>query len=95
MMDLIEFLLGREDIYLELTIVHWIYGVITLLVIVTMIFKKGIVLPTLLGTFLVASVYKGSIIGGFTAIFNANLIAAQELFNIFLIITFMIALLHS
>lgn len=94
-MDLIEFLLGREDIYLELTIVHWIYGVITLLVIVTMIFKKGIVLPTLLGTFLVASVYKGSIIGGFTAIFNANLIAAQELFNIFLIITFMVALLHS
>src|SRR5690554_5409328 len=60
-----------------------------------MIFKKGVVLPTLLGTFLVASIYKSSIIGGFTAIFNANLIAAQELFSIFLIITFMVALLHS
>lgn len=78
-----------------LTTAHWIYGVITLLVILTMIFKKGVVLPTLLGTFIVASVYKGSIIGGFTSIFNANLIAAQELFNIFLIITFMVALLHS
>src|SRR5699024_8573168 len=32
---------------------------------------------------------------GFTAIFNANLVAARELFNIFLIITFMIALLNS
>ncbi len=78
-----------------LTTAHWIYGVITVLVILTMIFKKGVVLPTLLGTFIVASVYKGSIIGGFTSIFNANLIAAQELFNIFLIITFMVALLHS
>ncbi len=60
-----------------------------------MIFRKGVVLPTLLGTFLIAWVYKGSVVGGFTAIFNANLVAAKELFNIFLIITFMVALLHA
>src|SRR5699024_4307164 len=60
-----------------------------------MIFRKGVVLPTLLGTFIVAWVYQGSIVDGFTAIFNANLVAAKELFNIFLIITFMIALLYS
>lgn len=80
---------------MELTIVHWLYGVFTLLIIVTMIFRKGVVLPTLLGTFIIAWVYKGSIVDGFTAIFNANLIAAQELFSIFLIITFMLALLNS
>nr|WP_155670968.1 hypothetical protein [Ornithinibacillus caprae] len=60
-----------------------------------MIFRKGVVLPTLLGTFIIAWVYKGSLIDGFTAIFNANLVAAQELFSIFLIITFMLALLNS
>lgn len=60
-----------------------------------MAFRKGVVLPTLLGTFLVAWAYKGSVISGFTAIFNANLVAAKELFNIFLIITFMVALLHA
>ncbi len=60
-----------------------------------MIFRKGVVLPSLLGTFVIAWVYKGSVIEGFTAIFNANLVAATELFNIFLIITFMLALLHS
>ena len=60
-----------------------------------MVFRKGVVLPTLLGTFVIAWVYKGDLVEGFTAIFNANLVAAQELFNIFLIITFMIALLHS
>jgi len=60
-----------------------------------MIFRKGVVLPSLLGTFVIAWVFKGSLVDGFTAIFQANLVAAQELFNIFLIITFMLALLHS
>ncbi|WP_047982542.1 hypothetical protein [Ornithinibacillus contaminans] len=80
---------------MELTFAHWLYGIFTLVIIITMIFRKGVVLPTLLGTFLIAWVYKGSIVGGFTAIFNANLVAAQELFSIFLIITFMLALLNS
>ncbi|WP_188385809.1 hypothetical protein [Ornithinibacillus halotolerans] len=80
---------------MELTFAHWLYGFFTLAIIITMIFRKGVVLPTLLGTFVIAWVYKGNIVDGFTAIFNANLIAAQELFNIFLIITFMLALLNS
>ena len=80
---------------MELTLAHWLYGIFTLAIIVTMIFRKGVVLPTLLGTFVIAWVYKGSLVDGFTAIFNANLIAAQELFSIFLIITFMLALLNS
>src|SRR5690606_9323194 len=79
----------------ELTFAHWLYGFFTLAIIVTMIFRKGVVLPTLLGTFIIAWVFKGNIVDGFTAIFHANLIAAQELFNIFLIITFMLALLNS
>jgi hypothetical protein len=78
-----------------LTAAHWLYAIVTLTVILTMIFRKGVVLPTLLGTFLVAWVYQGSIISGFTSVFNANLTAAKELFSIFLIITFMVALLHS
>lgn len=60
-----------------------------------MVFRKGVVLPSLLGTFVIAWVYKGNIVDGFTAIFQANMVAATELFNIFLIITFMMALLHS
>ncbi|TRM12211.1 hypothetical protein FH966_11260 [Lentibacillus cibarius] len=80
---------------MELTLSHGLYGLFTLIIILTMIFRRGVVLPSLLGTFVIAWVYKGSIVEGFTAIFNANLVAAKELFNIFLIITFMIALLHS
>ncbi|SFB35032.1 hypothetical protein SAMN04488072_1187 [Lentibacillus halodurans] len=80
---------------MELTLSHWLYGLFTLMIILTMIFRKAVVLPTLLGTFVIAWDYKGSLIDGFTAIFNANLVAAKELFNIFLIITFMLALLYS
>ncbi len=85
----------KGDIIMELTIAHWLYALVTLVVILTMVFRKGVVLPTLLGTFLVAWIYKGSLVTGFTAVFNANLTAAKELFSIFLIITFMVALLHS
>jgi hypothetical protein len=79
----------------ELSFAHWLYGIFTLVIIITMIFRKGVVLPTLLGTFIIAWIYKGNIVDGFTAIFHANLVAAQELFSIFLIITFMLALLNS
>jgi hypothetical protein len=80
---------------LELSAAHWLYALVTLVVIVTMLFRRGVVLPTIVGTFLVAWVYKGSVVGGFMAIFNANMVAARELFSIFLIITLMVALLNS
>jgi hypothetical protein len=80
---------------LDLSAAHWLYALVTALVIVTMLFRKGVVLPTIVGTFLVAWLYKGSLVGGFMAVFNANLVAARELFSIFLIITLMVALLNS
>ncbi|MCF3944176.1 hypothetical protein [Oceanobacillus alkalisoli] len=80
---------------MDLSLSHLLYGLFTVLIIMTMVFRKGVVLPTLVGTFVIAWVYKGNIVDGFTSIFNANLVAAQELFSIFLIITFMLALLHS
>jgi hypothetical protein len=60
-----------------------------------MLFRRGVVIPTLIGTFLVGWIYKGDVISGFKAVYNANLTAAKELFTIFLIITFMVALLAS
>lgn len=80
---------------MELTLAHWVYALVTVSVIATMLFRRGVVLPVIIGTFLVAVVYKGSLISGFQGVFNANLIAAKELFSIFLIISLMIALLNS
>jgi hypothetical protein len=80
---------------MELTLAHWLYLFVTVAVIIIMLFRKGVVLPLIIGTFLVAAVYKGSVIAGFQAVFNANLVAAKELFSIFLIISIMIGLLNS
>ncbi|WHY64881.1 hypothetical protein [Neobacillus sp. SuZ13] len=80
---------------MELTAAHWVYLVVTVAVIIIMLLRKGVVLPLIVGTFIVAAVYKGSLIGGFQAVFNANLVAAKELFSIFLIISIMIGLLNS
>ncbi len=80
---------------MELTLSHWLYGLVTLAVIATMFMRKGVVIPTLIGTFLIGIVYKGSLIGGFQAVYLANLTAAKELFTIFLIIALMVALLSS
>ena len=80
---------------MELTAAHWVYAAVTIAIIVTMILRRGVVLPTIVGTLLVAWVYKGSVVDAFQAVFNANLVAAKELFNIFLIITLMVGLLNS
>ena len=80
---------------MELSFAHWAYALVTLIVIITMVMRRGVVLPTLIGTFLVAWLATGDLVTGFTAVFNANLTAATELFNIFLIITFMVALLYA
>lgn len=78
-----------------LTASHWLYALVTVVVIVVMLLRRGVVIPTLIGTFLIGWVYKGTAIEGFKAVYNANLTAAKELFTIFLIITFMVALLAS
>ncbi|WP_025333864.1 hypothetical protein [Paenibacillus sabinae] len=80
---------------LMITMSHIVYGLVTLSVILVMLFKRGVVIPTLIGTFLIGWIYTGSSISGFKTVFNANLTAARELFVIFLIITFMVALLGS
>ncbi|MEK3886203.1 hypothetical protein [Bacillus sp. FSL K6-3431] len=80
---------------MELTAAHWIYFAGTVIIIVTMLFRQNIVVPSILVTFLVGWIFTGSFTAGLQTIFNSSLIAAGELFSIFLIIAIMTALLHS
>jgi hypothetical protein len=78
-----------------LTAGHWVYlaGVITILV--TMLARKNIVVPAVLFTFLTALVFEKSLAGGLAAVFNASLVSAQQLFNIFLIIALVTGMLGA
>jgi hypothetical protein len=80
---------------MELTAAHWMYLVGTVVIIFTMLFRQNVVVPAIVVTFLVGWIFSGSFSFGLQTIFNASLIAAGELFNIFLIIAIMTALLHS
>ncbi len=78
---------------MDLTAAHWIYLLGMVVIIAVMIFRKNVVVPAVAATFLTAWVYTESLATGLSSVFNASLVAAQELFSIFLIIALVTALL--
>ncbi|WP_099021843.1 hypothetical protein [Mycolicibacterium palauense] len=80
---------------IHLTAAHWVYLGGIVVILITMALRKNIVVPAVTATFLTAWVFSGSIITGLSSIFNASLVAAQELFNIFLIIALVTAMLGA
>lgn len=79
----------------HLSAAHWIYLAGIVVILVTMTLRKNIVVPAVIATLLTAWVFSGSIVTGLASIFNASLVAAHELFNIFLIIAFVTAMLGA
>ncbi len=74
---------------------HWVYlfGVAT--IVLTMIWRANVVVPSVIATFLVALAWTHSPVSALSSIFNASFTAAKELFNIFLVIALMTALLNA
>lgn len=79
--------------HVDLTPAHWIYLAGIIVCIITMIFRKNIVVPAVAATFFTALAYSGSFVTGLAAVFNASLVAATQLFNIFLVIALVTAML--
>jgi len=79
----------------DLTAAHWIYLIGVVVILATMLTRKNIIVPAVTFTFLTALVFSHSIVGGLSAIFNASLVAAQELFSIFLIIALVTGMLGA
>jgi hypothetical protein len=80
---------------IHLTAAHWIYLLGVLAIIVTMARRVNVVLPAMLATFITAYAFSGKPTIAFESIFMGSLVAGKELFNIFLVIAMMIALLNS
>ncbi len=74
---------------------HWVYLLSVLVIIITMVMRANVVVPSVIGTFLVVFAITGNPVSGLIGIFSASFVAAKELFNIFLVITFMTALLNA
>ncbi|MGY1636526.1 hypothetical protein ACI78V_07720 [Geodermatophilus sp. SYSU D00742] len=80
---------------MQLTAAHWVFLAGVVVILATMIMRKNIVVPAVVATFLTALVWSGSLATGLSSVFNASLTAATSLFNIFLIIAMVTAMLRS
>jgi hypothetical protein len=80
---------------MELTLGHWMYLAGVVIIIGTMAFRKNVVVPAVAATFLVTWAFTGNFVNGLGSTFRASLVAAGELFNIFLIIAIITALLGA
>lgn len=81
--------------HVVLTSAHWVYLCGVVAIIVTLVFRANVVAPAILATFATVYAYSGHLPNAIEAVFFAPLTAARELFNIFLVISLMTALLNA
>jgi hypothetical protein len=74
---------------------HWVYMAGVATVVLTMILRANVVVPSIAATFAVALAWTHSPVSALGSIFNASFVAAKELFNIFLVIALITALLNA
>jgi uncharacterized membrane protein len=74
---------------------HWVYLLGVAIIVLTMIWRANVVVPSVIATFLVTLAWTHSPVSAVASIFNASFTAAKELFNIFLVIALMTALLNA
>jgi hypothetical protein len=77
-----------------LTVSHWIFLIVVILVIAGMAMRRGVIPLCILGTFLLGWVFTKDIVKGIQVVYNANLQSASQLLGIIIIIGLMIALLR-
>lgn len=76
----------------ELGLLHYIYLIILFVVIATMAFKKDVVLPCIIGLFIMGYASSGSLLKGVQAIYNSLIAAGTEFWGIILIISLVVAM---
>src|SRR5262249_7115 len=74
---------------------HWVYLAGVAIIVLTMVLRADVVGPFVVATVLVTLTWTHSPVTALTSIFNASFTAAKELFNIFLVIALMTALLNA
>lgn len=79
-----------------LTPLHFVYLATIIIVLALMIMKHDVVVPCILGLFIIGTFYAGfNPILGAQAVFNGMMVAGTDLFDIMLIIALMVAMLRS
>lgn len=85
-----------------LTPSHWAFLIVVLLILMSIAFRKGVIIPSIIGTFVLGLLADGggggtlnNLIFAIQVVFRALLNAGEELFDIMLVIALMVAMLRS
>ncbi|AKL96005.1 hypothetical protein CACET_c25600 [Clostridium aceticum] len=77
---------------IELTLVHWIYVIMVLVILGILLMRKDIAIPCILGVFFIGLASQQGIAGSTASIFRALIVSATELLNIIMIISLIVAM---
>lgn len=86
---------------LMITAPHWIFVLVLVAIFTCILFRKDVILPCILGSYLIGFLYHtgegiGSmIIGGAQVVFTSFLVAGTELLEIMVVISLMVAMLKA
>ena len=75
-----------------LSLVHYIFIIMTIIILGFLILKKEIVIPCVIGILLIAFAYTGDVISSIQALNNAVIVSNGELFSIMLVIALVTAM---
>ena len=75
-----------------LSLVHYIFILMTIIILALLVLKKEIVIPCIVGIFLIALAYTGNVISAVQALDNAVIVSNGELFSIMLVIALVTAM---
>lgn len=84
-----------------LTVSHWVFLLVIIAIFTFMIFRRDVVVPSIIGTFLLGFIYHidkpflDGVISSAQVVFGAFLNAGETLFDIMLVIALMVAMLKS
>ncbi|QZY54064.1 hypothetical protein [Crassaminicella profunda] len=76
----------------ELTLLHWVYVIMVLVVLIVMILRKDTIIPCILGVFLMGFVVKKTLLGATKAVFDGLIVAGMELLGIIIVISCIVAM---
>lgn len=76
----------------ELTLVHWIYVIVVVIVLAVMIMRRDTLIPCIIGIFLMGLAAGKGIVGSAGGIFNAFVVAGVELLGIIFIISVVVSM---
>lgn len=75
-----------------LSSIHWIYILMVVIVVVTMVMRRDTVLPCIVGLFVIGYVFSGSLVKTISIMFNALVAAGSEFLGIITVIALVVAM---